>query len=127
MDVESSNPEERRLFLIEAMGQIDEQKRQLKDRLPGAKNAAKQRIRREIKALQRQREEVRLALAEVNQIIRAGKAVRNRGAVSVSVAQAFVEVARRYLEQEDFEYLYSKAVDTVSLCEGNNSSKDDGS
>ncbi|MDK8465766.1 hypothetical protein [Marinobacter sp. SS13-12] len=107
-------PYQRRLVLIETMGNLDEEKRRLKACIPGSSGEAKQRIGNEIEELQQQREAARLELAEVNQLIKAGKAVRHRGGADVSVSQLFVELARRHLEKEDFDYLYHQALQAAN-------------
>jgi hypothetical protein len=103
-------PDQRRLLLIQTMGDLDEEKRRLKARIPNLANDAKQRIRNEIEELQLQREAVRVELAGINQLISASKAVKHRGAVAISVSQVFIELARRHLEKDDFEYLYQQAL-----------------
>ncbi|WP_146084229.1 hypothetical protein [Marinobacter maroccanus] len=108
------SPYQRRLVLIETMGNLDEEKRRLKARIPGSSGEAKQKIGSEIEELQKQREAARLKLAELNQLIKASKAVRHRGAAEVTVSQVFVELARRHLETEDFEYLYQQALQAAS-------------
>lgn len=102
-------PYQRRLVLIEVMGNLDEEKRRLKACIPGSSDEAKQRIGNEIEELQQRREAARLELAEVNQLIKATKAVRHRGGADVSISQLFVELARRHLEKDDFDYLYQQA------------------
>ena len=73
------NLHQRRLVLIETMGNLDEEKRRLKARMASATDEAKRRIGNEIEELQQQREAARLELAEINQAIKASKAVKHRG------------------------------------------------
>ncbi|KXJ44968.1 hypothetical protein SAMN04487868_11622 [Marinobacter salarius] len=108
------NLHQRRLVLIETMGNLDEEKRRLKARMSSATDEAKRRIGNEIEELQQQREAARLELAEINQAIKASKAVKHRGGADVSVSQLFVELARRHLEKEDFDYLYQQSLQAAN-------------
>lgn len=103
-----------RRWLIDQLGKLDAEKRAINAQI-GRQKANRDggwlaKAQFKVERLKDEREACRLALAEVNQRLKAKNSLLARGEhCSLDLSQAFVEIARRYLEPEDFRWLMIEA------------------
>ncbi len=110
-----------RCWLIDKIETLDSFKRSIKAQLLSADRGEvrrdadwRDRATRKLHHLKNERERYRAALSEVNQRIRAARALKSRGGQEVEACQAFVELAQRHLAKEDFVWLWRQAEQAAS-------------
>lgn len=115
------NDSELRSWLIDRICVLDAEKRVIKMQLlrydqgdRGRGSKWRDRAQTKLDHLKDERECVRAMLSDVNQRIRATRALKNRGAHPIEPCQAFVGLAERYLAQDDYEWLWAQAQKAVN-------------